>query len=185
MRKITLLFLALVSLGSAALRLQGQAGALGYGFGLGLGVQVVPVLLEAGLEGSVHTISSIESKGAYSGTNYDGEAKTSLSRAGGYVKFYIPGLNVIPVLGIFAYPTIHAGTQTGFIEVDGTARLFGSGQAFDGRRAVQGSYALLGFPNYLGPLFIEPALGVQHIFIPGALDLGSVYDAQIALGVSF
>lgn len=184
MKKFILLSLVIMSLGFSAIRLQGQSSVLGYGLGIGLGTQVIPVLLEMGIEGSAHTLPTFSTKGTYDGIAYDGELNSSMTRMGGYAKFHIPLINLIPILNFFAYPTIHAGTQSGYINVDGSVRL-GTGEVFADRTQFQGSYALLGFPNYLGPLFIEPSVGTQHLAIPGVLNLESAYDAQIAIGVSF
>jgi hypothetical protein len=183
MKKI-LLFLCVLSLGFSAVRLQGQAGVAGYGLGAGFGLQVIPLLLEAGLEGAVYEWPEVKSKGTYQNAPYDGSLKLNLTRAGAYAKFSIPGLNLVPVLGLFANPTIHAGTQNGAIGVDGEARLGGVGAPIEGRVPVQGAYASLGFPSYILWLFIEPSIGTQHIYVPGYLNQ-SLLDAQIALGVSF
>jgi hypothetical protein len=183
MKKI-LLVLCVLSLGFSAVRLQGQAGVAGYGLGAGLGLPVIPLLLEAGLEGAVYEWPELKSKGQYQGVPYDGSLKLNLTRAGAYAKFTIPGLNLVPVLGLFANPTIHAGAQSGVVNVDGEARLGSVGAPIEGRAQVQGAYANLGFPSYILWLFIEPSIGTQHIYIPGYLNQ-SLLDAQIALGVSF
>jgi hypothetical protein len=183
MKKI-FLFLCVVSLGFSAVRLQGQAGVAGYGLGAGYGLEVIPLLLEAGVEGAVYAWPEIKSQGQHQGVPYDGSLNLNLTRAGVYAKFSIPGLSLVPVLGLFANPTIHAGAQNGMVSVDGSARLGSFGAPIEGRVPVQGSYASLGFPSYILWLFIEPSIGTQHISIPGYLNQ-SLLDAQIALGVSF
>jgi hypothetical protein len=183
MKKI-LLFLCVLSLGFSAVRLQGQAGVAGYGLGAGFGSQVIPFLLEAGLEGAIYEWPETKSDGTYQNVPYDGSLNLNLTRAGAYAKFSIPGLNLVPILGLFANPTIHAGTQNGAVSVDGEARLGGIGVPIEGRVPLQGAYANLGFPSYILWLFIEPSIGTQHVYIPGYLNQ-SLLDAQIALGVSF
>jgi hypothetical protein len=183
-RKFSLVFLLVFSLGFSAVRLQGQVSSLGYGAGLGLGMQVIPVLLEVGLEGSTHTWPVIKSKGEYQGVPYDGNISLSASRAGGYAKFTIPGLSLIPIVGLLAHPTIHAGTQSGVLSAGDAARLPGFGVPFSGNRKIEGSYALLGFPGYLLWFFIEPAIGTQHIYVPGVANI-SYTDVQLAIGASF
>ena len=183
MKKLILLA-CLFSFSLAAFRLQAQAGALGYGAGLGLGAQVIPLLLEVGVEGSTHTLPTITNKGTHQGARYDGELNISSTRAGAYAKFTVPGLNLIPIAGIFAYPTLHVGTQSGLVAVDGSVRVLDSGAPLADKASLQGNYALLGFPNYFFWFFVEPSIGIQHIYVPGALNIDTV-DAQIALGVSF
>ena len=180
MKKIILL-LCIISLGFSAIRLQGQAAVLGYGLGLGLGARVIPELLEMGIEGSTHAWPAIETKGTYQGIPYSGEVGFSVTRAGGYAKLTIPGLNLVPFLGAFAYPTLHAGTQSGLVSVEGNVHMEGA-YMNTGKRQLQGSYVLLGFPSYLGPFFIEPAFGTQHIAMPGGFNR-SFADAQIAIGL--
>jgi hypothetical protein len=182
MKKLVLLF-CLFSLSFAAIRLQGQADILGYGVGLGLGTQVIPLLLEVGVEGSTHSLPPINVKGTHQSVDYDGDVNIAVNRVGGYAKFTIPGLNLIPIVGAFANPTLHFGTQSGTIGVDGNVRL-GTGVPFDDNRKIDGAYALLGFPSYLAWFFIEPAIGTQHIYVPGVTST-SFYDVQLAIGASF
>ncbi|MDR1323185.1 MAG: hypothetical protein LBK68_01985 [Candidatus Margulisbacteria bacterium] len=186
MKKI-LLCLCVLSLGFSAVRLQGQASSMGYGPGLGLGIQLIPFLLETGLEGSLHEWPPVTVKDSYRGSPIEGTFGLSMTRVGVYAKFSIPGLNLIPVLGFFANPTIHFGTQHGIVGVDGEAKIPGAntgGAPLSGRYSFQGSYGLLGFPNYLLWFFIEPAFGASSIPLP-FVGLRTLYEAQIALGVSF
>ncbi|GBR76754.1 hypothetical protein NO2_1252 [Candidatus Termititenax persephonae] len=191
MKKIIIL-LCVMSLGFSMIKIQAQTASIGEGFGLGLGLNVIPLLLEAGIEGSTH-VRNYNSTGTYEydqpgGTTVKGETKgtftTNLHRTGGYLKFSIPGLNLIPFVGIFAYPTLHIGAQEGRIQANGDVRFFGQGEPFDGSLSVRGSYALLGFPSYLAWFYFEPSLGVQHIYIPGKVNL-DIVDAQLALGLNF
>lgn len=183
MKKIILL-LCLFSLGFSTIRLQGQANLLGYGFGLGLGMQALPGIIETGIEGTLHNFPTITTKGTYKDVPYDGKINIATTRVGGYIKLNIPVIDKIPVLRLIAHPTLHAGTQSGLIDISGDVRLLGAGNIVEGKKELKGAYSMLGFPGYLGPFFIEPSFGTQHIYVPGALNIQFI-DAQLALGLSF
>ena len=183
MKKIIIL-ICLLSLGFSATRIQWQSSLAGSGFGAGVGSKIIPGLLEVGVEGSLHDSPVIASKGSYNGTPYSGKYSMSMTRVGAYVGITIPIIDRIPVIGLFACPTLHAGTQSGIVDVNGDIRFVGDGNIFSGKKRVQGSYVLLGFPGRFGPFFIEPAVGSQHFFIPGVINQ-SVIDAQIAMGLWF
>lgn len=190
-QRLFLVFLCIVSLSLASIRLQGQADVTGYGFGAAVGTDIIPFLFEAGLESSTHVFPSVKSTGVMhdpdSGITipYSGLMSMRMTRIGGYAQLHFPGLGLIPVVGIFANPTLHFGTQNGLIWVDGTVRPINNGYPIETNLPVHGSYALVGFPSYFGPLFIEPAFGAQHIYVDGYANYKNTMDAQIAMGVKF
>jgi hypothetical protein len=191
MKKYCLILLLILwcSTAFSELRLQGQAGLLGTGYGLGLGQQIIPFLLDGGLEGSMYSIAPFKSVGSYNDDNlglvqYSGEIGLTTTRVGGYFKFNFPLLDLVPVIGILGHPTLHFGTQNGIASVTGEVRPLNNGIPIEAATQIKGSYFSLGFPSYLGPLFIEPSFGSQHIFLPGYGNYKNTIDASLAIGFS-
>lgn len=191
MKKIILAFLLVSSLSLASVRLQGQASLLGVGYGLGLGMNVVPLVMDIGVEGSQSASPVINSKGSYrdDGTGllvpYEGKVKLNTTRVGGFVALHFPGISLLPVVGALANPVLHFGTQRINMAVEGEVRLADNGAAVNENIVGQGSYFLLGFPSYLGPLFIEPAFGSQHIYLPEYANYKNSPEIQISAGLAF
>lgn len=191
MKKILGIVLILCSVALAGFRAQGQASLLGVGYGVGVGVNVVPLLLDVGVEGAQIASPVINSKGTYHDDRtgeflpYEGKVKLNTTRVGGYLALHFPGINLLPVLGALANPVLHFGTQRINMAVEGEVRLADNGAAINENIVGQGSYFLLGFPAYLGPLFIEPAFGSQHIFIPQYANYKNSPEVQLSLGLSF
>ena len=176
---------------NASIRLQAQADVTGYGVGAGLGTDIVPLFFEAGLEGSVHTFPSVKSAGAFNDADtgvtipYSGIMSMHMARVGGFAQLHIPGIGLLPVIGIFANPIVHFGTQNGIINVDGTVRPVNNGYPITGTLPIRGSYCLVGFPSYFGPFFVEPAFGSQHLFVAQYANYKNTLDAQLSMGVKF
>lgn len=185
MKKILVVVLCLAAFSFAAIRVQGQADLVGLGYGIGLGQEVVPMFLTAGIEGSVYNLPSVKNSGSYEGVAYDGTLNLSMARFGGWMQLKFPVADMLPILGPLFHPIFHFGTQNGIISVDGSVRPVNNGIPVEGSSVVRGSYCLVGFPSYIGPFFIEPAIGSQHIFIPHFGNYKNTIDAQIAAGLSF
>lgn len=190
--KKTLLFILTVCLfAQASVRLQMQADVTGYGAGLALGTDVVPLLFEVGMEGSTHTFPSVKNTGSFIDSEagetitYSGLMSMHMTRVGLYAQLHFPGLDLLPIIGMFAHPTLHFGTQNGIITVDGEVRPVNNGYPIEGKLPVRGSYCLVGFPSYIGPFFIEPAFGAQHIYVAQYANYKNTLDAQLSLGVKF
>jgi hypothetical protein len=143
------------------------------------------MFLEVGAEGSLHGLPQFSSVGSYEGVPYEGKIGMTMTRFGGFLKFNFPIADMLPLVGMFFRPIVHFGTQNGLISVDGSVRPLNNGIPINESIPIRGSYVLVGFPSYLGPLFIEPAVGSQHIFVPGYGNFKNTLDAQLALGLSF
>ncbi len=175
----------------AGIRLQGQASTLGTGYGLGLGLNVVPLIMDIGIEGATYQMPTFSSKGSYTdegtGANipYDGNVGLKSTRAGAFVALHLPVANLLPFVGFLFNPVLHFGTQHVEMSVDGSVRLLNGGSAIGESLVGEGSYFLVGFPTYLGPFFIEPALGTQHIFVADYCNYKNTPEAQLAIGLSF
>lgn len=185
MKKAIVLILTLCFFAQAAIRLQAQADITGYGVGAGLGTEIIPLLFEVGIEGSSHTLPSVKNTGSFEGVPYSGIMSMHMTRVGGYAQLHFPGLGFVPVIGMFANPILHFGTQNGIINIDGEVRPVNNGYPIEGTLPVNGSYVLVGFPTYFGPLFIEPAFGAQHLYITQYANYKNTLDAQLSLGVKF
>lgn len=191
MKKLFILVCTLCFFAQASIRLQAQADLTGYGFGAGLGTDLVPLFFEAGLEGSTHTFPPVKSVGTFteegSGNtiSYSGIMSMQMTRFGAYAQLHLPGVGLIPVLGLFANPVLHFGTQNGLIYVDGDVRPINNGYPITDKLPVRGSYCLLGFPSYFGPFFLEPAFGAQHLYVAQYANYKNTVDAQLSLGVKF
>jgi hypothetical protein len=189
MKRIIIGLIAVISCSFSAVRIQGQASVLGFGYGLGLGKQVVPMMLEAGLEGMVYNSPTVTSKGSYTEdgatVDYDGEFNLRSSRVGGYLKFTTPIADKLPVVGFLFRPVVHFGTQDLSLNIDGDIRFLGVGSKIEDGFNGKGSYVLIGFPFYLGPVYIEPAFGTQHIAAKGFGSYSNLPEAQVSLGVTF
>jgi hypothetical protein len=191
MKRLLIVLCTLCVIAPAALRLQGQADIIGYGIGAAAGTDIVPFFLEAGVEGSEHIFPSTKSAGSFSDADsglsgtYSGIMSMKMTRVGAYAQLHFPGLGLIPVIGLFANPIAHFGSQNGIIWVDGTVRPINNGLPITGTLPVHGSYFLVGFPSYFGPFFVEPAFGAQQIFIAQYANYKNTLDAQLSMGVKF
>lgn len=192
MKKIIFLaFFLIMSWSFATVKLQVQGSTLGTGYGLGLGTNVVPLIMDIGFEGMMYSSPQINSKGTYKDEStgilvpYEGKIDLKTTRAGGYIALHFPGLSLVPIIGIISNPVLHFGTQHIKINVEGNVRLADNGNAIDENLVGQGSYFLVGFPTYIGPLLIEPAIGSQHIFVDGFANYKNTPEAQLAVGLSF
>jgi hypothetical protein len=188
-KNLIIILIVLVSGALAEIKLQAQAGGQGIGGGLGLGMDVIPLVMKAGVEFQSNQTPEISQKGTKDGISYDGSYKLASTSYGGYLAFSFPGVSMIPVVGIFGNPVIHAGALNGKVtpKIDsvGGMPIFGDTTGLiDGDVNISGSYIRLGLPFYLGPLFLEPSAGSQTIKVQG-LSTYTVPDAQIALGISF
>jgi hypothetical protein len=191
MKKVLIFVLATCFFAQASIRLQAQADLTGYGLGAGVGTEIVPLLFELGLEGSTHVFPSVKNSGSFveseTGTTipYSGTLSMQMTRFGGYAQLHLPGIGFVPVIGLFANPILHFGTQNGVINVDGTVRPINNGYPITDKLPVHGSYFLVGFPTYFGPLFVEPAFGAQHLYVAEYANYKNTLDAQISMGVKF
>jgi hypothetical protein len=149
------------------------------------------LLFEAGIEGSTHVFPAVKSAGTMQDPDagitipYSGIMSMNMTRVGGYAQLHFPGLGLIPFVGILANPILHFGSQNGLIWVDGSVRPINNGYPIETNLPVHGSYALVGFPSYFGPLFIEPAFGAQHIYIANCANYKNTLDAQLSMGLKF
>lgn len=191
MKKLLVFTFILCFFAQASVRLQAQADVTGYGVGAGLGTEIIPLLFEVGLEGSTHAFPAVKNSGSFVEPEtdmtipYSGTLSMHMTRFGGYAQLHFPGLSLVPFIGIFANPILHFGTQNGIINVDGEVRPINNGYPITDKLPVRGSYCLVGFPTYFGPLFIEPAFGAQHIFVAQYANYKNTLDAQLSLGVKF
>lgn len=193
MKKImlsTLLVLLLFSSAQALFKLQGQVASLGYGYGAGLDMPVIPMIMKLGVEGMVYSFPKTTVKGSYKDEDtklevpYEGDFTAASTRVGAYLKLNAPGLSSIPFIGFLFRPIIHVGTQRINLDVDGSV-YFGDNLPIGEKIVAEGAYAMIGFPFTLGPVFIEPAVGVQHIFVEHYGNFPSTPEAQLAIGVAF
>ncbi|MFC1518039.1 hypothetical protein ACFL5G_05755 [Candidatus Margulisiibacteriota bacterium] len=185
MKKIIIAFLVVLSLASvssASIIVQTQANLTGTGVGLGLSMPVVPMLLDLGVEvNSASSPWSYSDKGSYTDpntsqvVNYDGTLSWKGTRYGIFAKFNLA----------FITPIIRAGAQEATISLDGSVRLLNEGGAITEEEKMYGSYISIGFPFYIGPVFIEPSIGTQSIYVPHYLNVKSFADFQLAIGMSF
>jgi hypothetical protein len=171
-----------VTVSSASIIIQTQANTMGKGVGVGFSMNVVPVLLDLGIEGSTALSPwSYYDKGSYTDdvtkqkVDYAGSISWKGSRYGVFAK-----LNLFLIT-----PIIRAGTQQGTISLDGDIRVPGEGFSVDDLSTLSGSYVSLGIPFYLGPVFTEISIGTQSIYIPHFMNVTSVTDVQVAFGLSF
>ncbi len=185
MKKILLAILVIafsVTAASASIIVQTQANTMGTGVGLGFSMNVIPVVLDLGVEGSMASSPwSYTDKGTYTDdttkqkVDYEGTISWKGSRYGVFAK-----LNLFLIT-----PIIHAGTQQGTISLDGDLRVPGTGTGISEASTLSGSYMSIGIPFYLGPVFAEISAGTQSIYIPHFVDITSVTDVQVAFGLSF
>lgn len=192
MRKLilSLLILTLFSSAQAFVKIQGQVASLGYGYGIGIDMPVIPLIMKLGLEGMIYSSPKLSAKGTYKNestgvkSSYDGSFTADSTRFGAYLNFNVPVLSSLPFVGFLFRPVIHAGTQRINLNVDGSV-YFGDNLPVDQSIVAEGAYALIGFPFNLGPVFIEPAIGVQHIFAEHYGNFPNTPEAQLAIGVAF
>jgi hypothetical protein len=190
MKKV-LAVLLFCTLSWSTIRIQCQADVIGTGVGLGLGGSLIPLFMDTGIEGSVYGLPTFKSVGSYRDdatgivVPYEGKATLRMARAGLYCQLKIPGADMLPIVGALFHPVFHFGSQNGILSVEGTVRPINNGDAIGDSLPVRGSYFMVGFPAYLGPLFIEPGIGSQHIFVPGYANYKNTVDAQIAAGLVF
>ncbi len=174
--------LVLMSAVSASIIVQTQANTMGTGVGVGLSMGLIPMVADIGIEANAAASPIVvQQSGSYEDTvtnksvDYDGSLSWKGSRYGMFVKFNFP----------FITPIIHVGTQQGLITLDGDIRVPGQAETMSESGTIAGSYASIGIPFYIGPVFTEISVGTQSLYIPHYLDVGSVTDVQLAFGLSF